>query len=641
MLITLASMIGLTFSFLFFEGYWNPAYNPASVQESIEWLYCSGGIANGNIIGSFLYGFNRSIHGHIRFISIWAFLSLISAIVNFSIHTVVANGKVEDATSFWGLNLSSVAGSTADKRRFITLLGPLVTKMDNVVIPVGLDLGFKILSLSPQNLSSYAFLATGTFNSTNGTAKANQRFRDFQPAKDGQSTDDSTIVKLGDPDPLRGLTAWASSNFDPNLEPKAFVCSGQLFPGSTSFKTFCYVDATSCRSGTVKRREFLHDLNHNQISLPPQMEDVIFVYPPAPLPVLNSFSRAIHDALYDDIAPMESEADVNGTNDTFLIVDRRIADIRAFTPVDPLATYRLDLMADRNATNAEIEDAIDSYLVNHDKIGVTFVSNREAHYAIRSVSNLGLPLNLPNYTVPVVAPVPAASPFIIQDTHYWNWTIHAASCQHQTLLCEAEVESSTVTKTWGCIQVPIFCDDYSERGTGTADCSKTPGIGSYWLTEDSLIHAIQGVKKHLFDENVNVSGAASAWNASVTELGSVIQSRILLEKALGLLHFAWSVSTLPIRGEGDGGLIRLHALRVQKDPKQAVVVDMYFLVTLGVCVVAAFVGGFALMMRTKGGVSIKRRSSWDPVEYYRSMMERRLGMGNQKSKRFLAALPPY
>ncbi|KAJ3097641.1 hypothetical protein HDU97_004701 [Phlyctochytrium planicorne] len=509
--------------------------------------------------------------------------------------------------------MSAVAGSSADMRTFLPLRNYFTR---NSPIPVGLDLGYKILSLSPQNISSYTFLTTGTFNATNSTTPSDTRYMDYATTAAKMFNDIEKHLDSGWV--WNASVPWAPSNFDMNAEPKAFVCGGQLLVGSTELVTSCFVDATTCRSGTIQQDLFLR--GHAQAGIVPTaplLDKVAFRNPAPPEPLLHSFALVLQYAMQKIIRWEERFWKRPNFN--------LLADFDVSMGLDPSKLLEIDSLISRNASFQDIVDKVIEYAWstdNEEKIAVS-ISNVEAHYGLLSLATLGL-ADLPVEMLDPTGshPVLAATPFIIEDSAGYNWTAHSAACHHETLLCDAKVANGVVINTWNCILVPIYCNsDYLPV------CDDALGIGPLWATEDSLVQAIDSVKRALLHtqpdpylpdyQNWNM-----AWRISPEENG-VVQSRLILERSLGLLHFAWAMSTMPFAFDASSSndqLISLQALRSFKSSQTAVAIDLLVSFILLGCLAISILGGLFSLFKNLNRNQTNRfkRASWDPVDFIRN-----------------------
>ncbi|KAJ3097640.1 hypothetical protein HDU97_004700 [Phlyctochytrium planicorne] len=512
------------------------------------------------------------------------------------------------------LNMSAVAGSSADRRKFY-LYGPA-----GQYVPTGLDMGYKILSLSPQNLSAYTFMTTGLFNFTNATMQETLNIQAF--LSKNNLLNSSEYGKLSNT--WDRSVPWAPSSVDISSEPKVFVCGGQLLPGSASFTTACFVDTSTCRSGAVRSFEEdapvdpyapVGEYDASSVPYAPKIEKLEFVYPLPPSSRTASLRSVLEAELKSSSTFMSLEMEWN-TKSTFRVVETLYNE----NEVDPLNAFELDSMLKAKASDEEILRYIKNYTENYSPHWMQSISNTDVLYGFRSVSTLGVE-NLPVITLGGRSdPMTAASPFIVKDSNCWNWTVHPAVCHHETLLCEAVVDSGVVTNAWGCTVAPIFCqnDEY--------DCRNSAGVGGIWTAEPSLAYSINSVREHL----MRLQGLETTYDIENAtwlhgdELSSVLTARRIFEKSFSLLHFAWSMSTLPLNfnSTANDTLLALNVTRVDTESRVAIATDMIFLCLMLICFAVAFFGGGSKLLMSGGRGKSSHRVGWNPVDFYQQECER-------------------
>ncbi|KAJ3099613.1 hypothetical protein HDU97_002920 [Phlyctochytrium planicorne] len=627
LMMTVTSMVSLTFAFLFLERYWTPKYDAKTLVEMEKWLYCSSGMAYGNVVGSIVFGFYYALIGKMNYfrgrflkcallpLSVWGILSLISGLANLSIHTVTTSQASYDSPSLKGLNMSAVAGSSADKRRFLWLPNDFGNPG---AVPSHIDLGYKLLSLASQNLSSYSFVALGTINITNATMNTNERFQSFIKRNQNKSFladfNDTTIQR-----DWNEAFPSAPSNFDTVAEPKAFVCSGQLATGSASLVTSCFVDTSRCRSGTVHKtvagRTF-----PMYIPKGGEMQFHMYMSPKAPQPILSSFSPVLEAARGAIRSALAEETKWSFAN-SMRILSKQVA-LEPAQRENPLTTWILDRMLMQNISDEKILDLIQNYIETPQEVNALSITNLDVHYGINTVSNLGfdgLPVKIIN---PDYSPVLAASPYIITDSAGWNWTIHSSVCHHEILLCDALIESGKVIASWNCLPTPIFCDNTDNPWL----CDDNMGLGDLWEREDALVHAINSVRANLMGNVTHTDKTDyKGWNATwlnETEADAVIDARKVLEKAFGLLHFAWAMSSMPLTFNVSAGdeLVTLHGVRRVEALSSAVAIDLVLLLALVGCLGVTLLGWIILLLMARGRDTSPRKHSWDPIDHCRVVL---------------------
>ncbi|KAJ3097639.1 hypothetical protein HDU97_004699 [Phlyctochytrium planicorne] len=555
-------------------------------------------------------------------------------------HSIVAMGRRNEAFEMVGLNMTAVAGPDAVSKRpkFISLS----SKLQNVQkqSPTGLDLGYRILSVAQQNLTKHVFMTTGVFNLTNATMEWKSEFEAFMErtrAINWVTSNSGFNTPLGRRDNANSLSGelpsentnlpefstekapWLPSDFDVESEPKVFVCGGQLITGTSRFTTQCFVDATSCRSGTVIRTLDTIAKGDDWIQAP-LFDPIDFSLPLTNTPPLvPSFQTLLETAIGTlFLLDLKSWDD----QETFEIP----LTFYEIYPSNPFGAFELEMMLRSNASDDSILKRLQDMTVQGPYNSRKRISNINIPYAIRTVSNFGFE-NLPLAKLgPLGVPVQMVSPFLLNDQNAWNWTVHSASCSHQTLLCDAEVESGVVGKVWGCLNVPVFCEDDGPRGF-VCDGGDVGGIGGIWRNEPALAYAVHGVREGLMASVAPHRRFDPEWNATLlngSDSDAAGFARTVFEKSFGLLHFAWSMSSLLFEADASEGLfVKVNVMREVKESRVAVATDLFFSILMLGCFGVTVLGGGSLLLMARGSSRDGKRVGWDPVDFYhKALVER-------------------
>ncbi|KAJ3214153.1 Chitin synthase, class 3 [Dinochytrium kinnereticum] len=525
LVITAIAMISIGL-WLFIQSHiWTPRYQPLTVKEELTWLRVSNGYANGNILTSSIHAIYFAARRDLRIGRV------ILVPFSFSLHSVVADQLQSNVISLSALNLTAVAGSPSYRRPFDRLLvntyatlefNSSVTSDTEVYIPVPLflDTGNKILTMIPQNMSDQAFQTTGKL------------------------TSDSK-----------------------KPEEKLFLCSGQLFPLSDAYKTKCFVDVTKCRSGYASKGEKTGT-------------ELVTPFPPNP-PVEPSPGRDVSDTWsgHSMVETSNIALFIYGIGDTITM--------------DPLKRYWDEIEIVQGSKTKErrgLNCAPESVMRNSTskpltrmremgKMGsntgqprikslakerrqfpgtkknktYTLLSDFKIQYDVVTFSDAGLTDTLPTFpafdeATPIAA-TRAQAPLVIYYGSY-SAVQDFMSCYHQILVCDATIENGLVQNTSACVPAPFFCENGPE-----INCDKAMGIGALFRTDTSLASAVQGTTDRFGEPSASIEDfyIDPDFYASGDEPVNLILSNASIiaskkfERALGLLHMAWMLSSISIR----------------------------------------------------------------------------------------------
>ncbi|KAJ3101084.1 hypothetical protein HDU97_001666 [Phlyctochytrium planicorne] len=554
-----------------------------------------------------------------------------SGLAQFSTHSVTANQLKKRTVVIQGVNLTTVAGSKADRRRF----KPIVSRVTDseLLQPSYLDNGMKILSMVFRNLTEQAFVTTGKF-------KYNEVKSD-----------------------------------------KLFVCSGALLKSTEAFVTQCFVDVTQCGSNFA-------DVNSDTFaeyipeSYPAPLFDVqgnrdingsIDLTPKYKLPTVNM-------ALIPTVSSQDTDVDLNQRfwYERDLVLYPNGKPNSAQNPNQNPGTQPSPPQSPNNAVPTGVppfarRDSMSSPITKASAIsdlGVTyrlqsttdwglaadqFYVNEKAGYntTVDHVAESGDYASVTRVILP--AKLSLVKPNSNNVTSYLRGTL---SCYHQIVLCDTTIENGVAIQNENCIPAPFFCNPVNN-----VNCDLIKGIGlplrTHTAVAAAILYASQIFGKpiatikdiHMPDRYYNTTSKNNftQYNFNAKDNGPTIQKQF--EQAIGLLHFSWALSSVSLLYDPAGAaksavisynpqnqsaeytkayneafntemtyVTNITVTINSKDPVDATAVDLTVLLIVFSGFLSTLLGAIiiAILNNThwfKEAVK-RRRQSWDPVQKY-------------------------
>ncbi|KAJ3101083.1 hypothetical protein HDU97_001665 [Phlyctochytrium planicorne] len=433
-----------------------------------------------------------------------------------------------------------------------------------------------------------------------------------------------------------------------NVE-KLFVCSGQLYPFSASFKTQCFVDVTRCKTSFM-------DI-YNQTRLPYIPKD----HPPPLYFPSNGRSNEL-DWYYDvdqqvNIALFPDQSSIQPPLD---VVDRYWKE-RAWI-------YSQNATVEKTSNFTSIQKLPDT--------NATLISDTAMIYEIATLSNAGLSFAPEIVHVDEVCPeeysefgfgdidglaasgrVPKVKremlPFRLKSCSSSTFYGEMA-CYHQILVCDSTVENGKVIETSNCLPAPFYCEDMDDY-----TCMSTQGVGISFRTDTALASAVQGAFKLFGKPNATLKHSdvteryfnttSNGTEYEFTQGSETLNAFKQMEQGLGLLHFAWALSTLSLFYDPDyAGKIAMGTSQADNatknqiysnafkeenlflqnltvkvysyNPVEATAIDLPLFLALFLSFFISFIGSLAIMCLTNSSryrdTVQARRLRWDPVMKY-------------------------